>query len=194
MASSDNNESTAILTHPTSETPMPHSADHTTTPVSSRSTKTIGINKKAIRRAQNEEYLKNKNVSAFLKTIAWAEGGDYHALFGWRKGSTQFTFSDESSHPGPGARKNTAAGLYQENKGCWEEMGGKAQGLTDFSPHTQDLIAVENIRHYHAINNIISGDIPSAINKLKENQWTGLKRHKTDDLIDTYKKFGGETP
>jgi muramidase (phage lysozyme) len=53
--------------------------------------------------------------------------------------------------------------LYQINKACWTEHGVKAQGLTDFSPVTQDLIAVETIRYRKALPDVLAGNLKSAI-------------------------------
>ncbi|MDY7576738.1 paar repeat-containing protein [Herbaspirillum sp. RTI4] len=162
-----------------------------TTPLHDKTPQTIKVDSRPIRKAENEEYLKNVNVKAFLSMIGIAEGGDYHALFGWHH-TSKWTFTNESTHPGAGKDgKTTAAGLYQINRACWLEMGQKAQGLTDFSPHTQDLIAVQNIRAYKALKPIIDGDIKTAINLLKANQWVSFQVHPYSDLESWYKAAGG---
>jgi muramidase (phage lysozyme) len=126
----------------------------------------ITLDAQKIRLEENKEYLKNMNVRAFLDTIAWAEGGDYHARFGygWAKGD--WSFKDESTHPGPGSDgKTTAAGRYQITKKNWQENGLKKMGLSDFSPKTQDLIAIEGFRQAHSIDAIVNGDMVTAIKK-----------------------------
>lgn len=162
-----------------------------TTPVHDTKPQNIKIDMRPIRRAENEAYLKETNVKAFLNMIAMSEGGDYHALFGWHH-TSQWTFTDESTHPGAGrGGRITAAGLYQINRACWIEMGQKAQGLTDFSPKTQDLIAIQNIRHHKAMSFVMSGDIKSAIDLLKEHQWTSFQTHSYSELEAWYKAAGG---
>lgn len=166
-------------------------AKGSTTPISDTNPQVVHVNIKALRKAENEEYLKQPNVKAFLSMIGTSEGGDYHALFGWHH-TSKWTFKDESKHPGAGADgKTTAAGLYQINKACWIEMGQKAQGLSDFSPNTQDLIAIQNIRSHKAMDSIMAGDIKTAINILKANQWTSFQVHSYSDLEGWYKAAGG---
>ncbi|MEF9674186.1 hypothetical protein QNM99_27055 [Pseudomonas sp. PCH446] len=67
---------------------MTHVATRVITPVKDTTPKNVLLPaKQQRRRAENEEYLKNKNVKAFLDTLAKIEGGDYHAKFGygWRR-------------------------------------------------------------------------------------------------------------
>jgi len=127
----------------------------------------VNVDKQKIRRQENEEYLKNSNVKAFLGTISWAEGGkNYHAQFGygWAKGGP-WEFKDESTHPGAGYKGVTAAGLYQITYDTWQDHGIKSMGLTDFSPHTQDLITVDILRlpRIKAIDALLKNDIKAAV-------------------------------
>lgn len=74
-------------------------ATRTVTPVKDSSPKAVSVDaKQQKRRAENAEFLKNKNVKAFLDTLAQVEGGDYHAKFGygWAAGwkSGKWTFSE----------------------------------------------------------------------------------------------------
>lgn len=178
--------------HHKSKVPLVKAGGATTTKASDNAPKKVKIDTQAVRREQNEQYLKIVNVKAFLEMIGKAEGGDYHAKFGWIRGKSDWTFSDESTHPGAGkGGKTTAAGLYQINNACWTEHGKKLQGLTDFSPHTQDLIAVDNIRGSKVIQNVVDGDIKTAISKLKTNQWTSFQVHKYEELEGWYKDAGG---
>lgn len=178
--------------HHKSNVPLVKAGKATTTKASDSDRKQVKIDTQAVRREQNEQYLKNANVKAFLEMIGKAEGGDYHAKFGWIRGKSDWIFSDESTHPGAGkGGKTTAAGLYQINVACWTEHGKKLQGLTDFSPRTQDLIAVDNIRSSKVIQNIVEGDIKTAIDKLKTNQWTSFQVHKFVQLEQWYKDAGG---
>lgn len=98
-------------------------------------------------RAKAEEALKNPNVLLFLDLLAEAEGASkgYQTLFG---GST---IQDLSKHPGiyqdfynsttKEIKRTSAAGRYQFKKDSWDEQAGRL-GLTDFSPHSQDLAAI----------------------------------------------------
>ncbi|WP_434707399.1 hypothetical protein J3P75_15980 [Pseudomonas sp. R1-1] len=169
------------------------------TAVKDTSPKTVALDaKKQIRRAENEEYLKDTNVKAFLAAIAKAEGGDYHAKYGygWAKGfqTGKWTFTDESTHPGAGfGGSTTASGLYQITIATWREYGGK-MGLTDFSPHTQDLIAVDMLRTLGVIDKIKAGDIPAAMPKAAT-RWAALpegpgkKNHYPPQPYDDYPTF-----
>ena len=78
-----------------------------------------------------------------LSRISYGEAPDYNVLYGGGR------FSDYSDHPrqkiviqsGPNAGKyTTAAGKYQFLSSTWDEEA-KRLGLTDFSPHSQDVAA-----------------------------------------------------
>lgn len=157
-----------------------------------------------VRRTQNMEYLRDSNVKAFIGAIAAAEGGDYDLKFGGVKGrkNDKWQFSDYSTHPGVGADgKTTAAGMYQINKSTWKEMGAR-MGLSDFSPETQDLLAVEILRSSHVIDSIAEGDVDGAL-KAASRRWAALPQGpaqtgrydqpymKYDEFVATYKKLGG---
>lgn len=98
-------------------------------------------------RDRAEEALKNPNVQLFLDLLAEAEGASkgYNTLFG---GSVLQDLSDHpkimqdylNSKTGE-VSKTSAAGRYQFKKDSWEEQE-KRLGLTDFTPHSQDLAAV----------------------------------------------------
>jgi muramidase (phage lysozyme) len=138
----------------------------TTTPKESSEAKIVRITQeKETRLAENEALLANPNVSAFLKAIAEAEGGGYDFKYGAVKGKRNdpWRFSDFSTHPGPGfGGRTTAAGMYQITVDTWRQHGGK-MGLADFSPKTQDLMAVEILRSIGVIDEIKAGDVAGAI-------------------------------
>jgi hypothetical protein len=142
-----------------------HAATRRTTPQEDSETKEIRLSLKFKRRIEeNSKYLGDRNVKAFLVMSGKSEGGHYHAKYGGRPDRPELVFSDESTHLGFGYRnQSTASGLYQINKACWTEHGVKAQGLTDFSPVTQDLIAVETIRYRKALPDVLAGNLKSAI-------------------------------
>jgi muramidase (phage lysozyme) len=193
-----------------------HVATHRTTVKSDGSIKVIKIKaSQATRLAENEEYLKNKNVKAFLDTIAKSEGGDYQAKFGfgwapgWKRG--EWTFTDDSTHPGAGyGGSTTASGRYQITIVTWNVECVAAMGLSDFTPHTQDLIAVEILRSVHAIDPLVNGDINDVIPKAAR-RWeslplgpgmanrplnggpSGQPYMPYDEVLTTYGSFGGTT-
>lgn len=157
------------------------------------------------RRTENQKYLKNTNVKAFISAIATAEGGDYNLKYGGVAGkkNDKWKFTDFSSHPGAGSDgKTTAAGMYQINRATWKEMGEK-MGLTDFTPSTQDLLAVEILRTIGAIENIAAGDMESALSKASR-RWAALPQGpgkagrypqpymEYDDFVAAYKENGGD--
>jgi muramidase (phage lysozyme) len=181
-------------------------ATRTTTSKESPETKIIRITQeKATRLEENRNLLADRNVSAFLKAIAEAEGGEYDFKYGAIKGKKNdpWRFSDFSTHPGPGSGgSTTAAGMYQITIDTWREHGGK-MGLTDFSPATQDLIAVEILRSLRLIDKIKSGDIASAIGPAAR-KWAALPKGpglgnayppqpfvKYEDFFHTYQAAGG---
>ena len=124
---------------------------------------------------QNQAYAQEANVKAFLTAISKAEGGDYNLKFGGVKGKKNdpYRFEDFSTHPGEGAKKQTAAGMYQINRMTWNEMGGQKMGITDFQPEHQDLMAIEIIRSEGAIEDIVAGDLVKALPKVA-GRWAAL--------------------
>ncbi|MYN41614.1 paar repeat-containing protein [Duganella sp. FT109W] len=144
--------------------------------------------------AENKEFLKNANVRAFLKAIGEAEGGGYDFKFGAVKGKKNdpWRFSDFSTHPGPGkGGTTTAAGLYQITKPTWHDHGENGMGITDFTPDTQDLIAVSILRRRGVIEKIKEGDIEAGISEASV-QWAALPmgKGKPGHYHQPYVEFG----
>lgn len=168
-----------------------------TTPHEDSEAKVVRINfLKERRLAENKEYLKDPNIKDFLKAIADAEGGGYDFKYGAVRGKQNdpWRFTDFSTHPGPGlGGRTTAAGMYQENIGTWREMGGTI-GLTDFTPETQDLIAVEILRKINVADRIKAGHINAAMGPASH-RWSslpggkGLPGHYPHQPSITYEKF-----
>jgi len=143
------------------------------------STSTSSSTSEARRLLENRALLRHSNMQAFLKAIALAEGGDYDFRYGAVRGrrNDPWRFSDYSTHPGAGrGGKVTAAGMYQITRPTWREMGTK-MGLTDFSPETQDLAAVEILRTIGADADILRGDLAAALDKASR-RWSSLPRGK----------------
>lgn len=181
-------------------------ATRTTTPHEDAEAKVIRIkHDKEQRLTENREYLKDANVQAFLRAISEAEGGGYDFMYGAVKGKKNdpWRFTDFSTHPGPGYRGSTAAGMYQITKETWLDHGSRAMGLTDFKPETQDLVAVEMLRSIGVIEKIITGKIadsmaPAARKWAALPEGPGKGNHyppqpyvSYEKFIQTYKTFGG---
>lgn len=182
-------------------------AEIKTTPTTNSDPKRIKVlSRQEIRKIENEEYLKHQNVKAFLDTISETEGGDYDLMYGGVKGkkNDKWRIKDYSTHPGPGIDgKTSASGRYQINRANWLENGIKKMGLTDFSPHTQDLIAVEGLRQSKAIEAVVAGDMSVAIGnaartwnslplgKGMKNRVQGQPYKSYEHVINMYRKNGG---
>jgi muramidase (phage lysozyme) len=144
-----------------------------------------------------------KNEAAFLRTIGFSEIGrdvlahsddGYNVLFGG------CLFQSYKDHPRKTITVNgltsTAAGKYQILEHIYDHY--KAQlNLSDFSPHSQDLIALQLLKESHAIEPINNGDFPEAI-KRASSKWASLpgspyKQHtqKLGYLEAYYENVGG---
>jgi muramidase (phage lysozyme) len=116
--------------------------------------------------------LEHPNVRRYLDLIAQAEGtagnaDPYRVAFGGG------TISDLSRHPGVARRfrqtdgksnTSTAAGKYQFLHSTWADVSGRL-GLTDFSPRSQDLGALELMRRSGSLEDVLRGDYASAVRK-----------------------------
>ncbi|BAZ40348.1 hypothetical protein NIES4101_63090 [Calothrix sp. NIES-4101] len=118
----------------------------------------------------NSKY--SPKMQAFLATIRWAETGT-NTKESYRKLVFNGTFNNFSTHPlikqcAPinGKRVcSTAAGAYQMLDKSWWDLQPKLK-LTDFSPQSQDRMAVEYIRRNNAIADIESGNFTKAACKV----------------------------
>jgi len=141
------------------------------------------------------------NLKAFLDMIAVSEGtagkGDdgYNVIVGGG------LFESYDDHPRklvwirPGLA-STAAGRYQLLSRYYDAYK-KQLDLPNFSPISQDLIAVQQIKERGALQDIEKGYISIAIDKVK-NIWASLPgagynqhENKLDKLITAYKDAGG---
>lgn len=146
----------------------------------------------------------SSNLQAFLDMLAWSEGtsrikgsdNGYNVIVG---GALFTSYTDHPrklvSLPSLGI-KSTAAGRYQLLSRYYDAYK-KQLGLKDFSPDSQDSIAIQQIRERKALQDIESGDIKSAITKCS-NIWASLPgagygqhEHKVEDLINKYISYGG---
>ncbi|HBK3068588.1 glycoside hydrolase family 104 protein [Citrobacter freundii] len=150
--------------------------------------------------------ISNNQRKAFLDMLAWSEGTDkpgqptknhgYDVIVG---GSL---FTDYSDHPRKLVTlnpklKSTAAGRYQLLSRWWDAYR-KQLGLKDFTPASQDAVALQQIKERRALELIDSGDIRQAIDRCS-NIWASLPgagygqfEHKADNLIAKFKEAGGK--
>lgn len=148
----------------------------------------------------------NTQRKAFLDMLAWSEATDkpgqptknhgYDVIVG---GSL---FTDFSDHPRKLVTlnpklKSTAAGRYQLLSKWWDAYR-KQLGLKDFSPASQDAVALQQIKERGALPLIDKGDIRQAIDRCS-NIWASLPgagygqfEHKADNLIAKFKEAGGK--
>lgn len=146
----------------------------------------------------------SSNLQAFLDMLAWSEGtsrikgsdNGYNVVVG---GSLFTSYADHPrkliSLPNLGI-KSTAAGRYQLLSRYYDAYK-KQLGLKDFSPASQDSIAIQQIKERRALPDIESGNIKAAITKCS-NIWASLPgagygqhEHKIDDLVNKYISYGG---
>lgn len=147
---------------------------------------------------------------AFLDTIAYSElghalivGSDdgYNVLVGSTPNRINI-FHSYADHPRElvhitSSLASTAAGRYQILEHIYDVY--KVQlGLPDFSPASQDRIALQMCKECHALNDIEDGEIKDALVEVKS-RWASLPgadygqhENKMDDLVNAYKQDGGK--
>lgn len=146
------------------------------------------------------------NLAAFLDMIAWSEGTDngrqptkdrgYDVMVGGG------LFTGYADHPRalvdlPKLRiKSTAAGRYQLLSRYWDAYRVQL-GLKDFSPASQDAVAVQQIRERDALPLIEAGKVREAIARVS-NIWASLPgagygqhEQRLDNLLAAYQRSGG---
>ena len=112
-------------------------------------------------------------------------------------------FTDYSDHPRKLVTlkfqklKSTGAGRYQLFSLKLVGFYRKKFGLKDFSPKSQDAVALQQIKERGALPMIDRGDIRQAIDRCS-NIWASLPgagygqfEHKADSLIAKFKEAGG---
>ena len=144
------------------------------------------------------QHLNNPRVKAFLDIIAYAEGTakmpnqGYNTLFGHGQ------FSSFADHPRQripfGSTSSSASGRYQIMDFTWDEEKAKL-GLKDFSPVSQDLVALSRILMRGGLDELLKGNIRGAINATRK-EWAsfpganypgqGMKR--MEDLLKVYEQ------
>lgn len=147
----------------------------------------------------------NANRKAFLAMIAHSEIGakllavsdnGYNVLVGGE------LFSSYADHPRKSVRferlgiRSTAAGRYQLLYRYYVAYKARL-GLSDFSPASQDTIALQQIKECRALPDIDAGRFDEAVRKCAH-IWASLPsagygQHENglDDLREAYVKAGG---
>lgn len=145
-----------------------------------------------------------RNVQAFLDMISFAEGTDrygedrgYNVIVGGE------LFSDYTDHPNILVSlprygiKSSAAGRYQILHRYWVHYK-KQLDLPDFSPPSQDMYAIQQLKERRAYEDIKKGRIEQAITKVS-NIWASLpgagygqREVKMQELVSKWKEFGGK--
>lgn len=122
--------------------------------------------------------MQNANLQAFLRMIRYAEGtasaNGYRMLFGGR------LFEGYADHPriavtaksGGKSITSTAAGAYQILARTWDAFKAQA-GVSDFSPASQDRVAVMLIRSRGALGDVYAGRLEDAVRKCAR-EWASL--------------------
>lgn len=136
--------------------------------------------------------MNESNVGKFLDFLGAAEGAGYNTIVG----GGNFTSYDK--HPakvglvtkdGP----STAAGKYQITKTTYDDVAPKL-GITDFSPASQDKIALYLLQRNGALEDVRSGNFEAAIAK-SGGTWASLpsspynQPKKSSEWVNSY--FGG---
>lgn len=146
--------------------------------------------------------MNQNNRKAFLDMLASSEGTKGKGFDGYNVIVGGELFNDFSDHP----RKkvfikrindfSTAAGRYQLLARYWDAYR-RTLKLTDFSPPSQDAVALQQIKERGALNDIDEGRIEAAIRKCR-NIWASLPgagygqhEQKLEFLLAAYDNAGG---
>lgn len=149
------------------------------------------------------------NVLAFLDLISWAEGtAKYTDPYRVRVFDPPPRGSIASLERKPNVRRyrrikgvntpSTAEGRYQIVEKTWAAYAPKA-GVRDFSPRSQDLVAIEIIRGRGALADVQAGRIATAISKLRQ-EWASFPggtgkyssvqhKYKLNVLLNKFREF-----
>ena len=148
----------------------------------------------------------NNQRKAFLDMLAWSEGTDngrqktrnhgYDVIVGGEL-FTDYSITLNKLVTLNPKLKSTGAGRYQLLSRWWDACR-KQLGLKDFSPKSQDAVALQQIKERGRFLPMIDrGDIRQAIDRCS-NIWGfcralryGQFEHKADSLIAKFKEAGG---
>lgn len=151
-----------------------------------------------------EQAIKNPNCQAMLATIGKSEGAEYDSLFG-DDAAHPNKFTDFADHPDkPFHYKNkigvmivtTAAGKYQFIHSTWANLKNKLS-LPDFSPHSQDIAALELLSEKNVLQKLMDGNFAAALEAGKT-IWASLPgandnqpEHSIGEVTAWYQSTGG---
>lgn len=163
----------------------------------------------------SESIVGGRNVLAFLDMLAWSEGTSTSPATDIEGYDVIVTgidrkpevFKDFTDHPFAKGRpskvinskglKSNASGRYQQMLKDWPYYKALLK-LPDFSPISQDLLAIQHIRECRALPDVIAGRIETAISKCR-NIWASLpgagygqREHQLGDLLRQYRLAGGK--
>ena len=138
--------------------------------------------------ADLQQIYRNQNIRAFIQALRLGEGTSGPDGYNMIVGGDHF--DDFSKHPN---RKvfiarygewSTAAGAYQIIYPTWIGLQ-KQYGFTDFGPDNQDLAAVALIVECHAVDDIKTGQLQSAIRKCAK-KWASLPGSTAGQRTELY--------
>lgn len=144
---------------------------------------------------------RSKNLQAFLDMIAVSEGTKHLGQEGYDVLVGGTLFDGFADHPRKLVRlnpnlKSTAAGRYQILARYFDAYKALLK-LPDFSPASQDAIAIQMIREQKALEDVEAGRFAVAVEKCK-NIWASLPgagygQHENTlaKLQDAYVRHGG---
>ena len=144
----------------------------------------------------------NNQRKAFLDMLAWSEGTDngrqktrnhgYDVIVGCLLLITPITLANLSRKPKTQINRRRTLPASFPLVGCLHDSL-----LKDFSPKSQDAVALQQIKERGALPMIDRGDIRQAIDRCS-NIWASLPgagygqfEHKADSLIAKFKEAGG---
>lgn len=151
-----------------------------------------------------EKARQNQNCEAMLDTIGLSEGAEYDSLFGDSPAHPNkiTDFTDHPDKPFHYTNKagvpiiTTAAGRYQFIHSTWVNLKNKLS-LPDFSPHSQDLAALELLSEKDVLQKLMDGNFSAALEAAKT-IWASLPgandnqpEHSMAEVIGWYKANGG---
>ncbi len=162
----------------------------------------------------SESLAGGRNALAFLDMLGWSEGTSTSpatAMDGYDVIVTGIdrkpeVFNDFADHPFAKGRSSkvinsrgltsNASGRYQQMLKDWPHYKALLK-LPDFSPISQDLLALQHIRECRALPDVLAGRIETAISKCR-NIWASLpgagygqREHRVEDLLKQYRLAGG---
>jgi len=147
-----------------------------------------------VTRAAFPDGIERSQLSAALDMIAWSEikpallavsDDGYNVLVGSTP-AHPILCDSYAQHPHVLNKpfNSTAAGRYQFIYGTWTGIAAQLR-LTDFSPVSQDLACVQNLKNCGAYTPLIQGDFDAFL-KRASTQWASLPGSNAGQHINAY--------